>query len=112
MNAFVKHIAPMVACCAVLCAGALQYTHDVSHGDDAESCSLCWFIQHQMAGDIGPLPNVIDPHTEPVSVGQNTEYAVFIPLRFILRESNKDPPGSFAQKNPKTQSVTHILSAI
>jgi len=100
MNALVKHIAPMVALCTVLCAGTLQYTHDVSH-DTADGCSHCWFVQHQIAGDAPPAPDFVDPHTQPISVCQNAEDRTFVPQRFVLRESNKDPPGSFAHKNPK-----------
>jgi len=120
MNALVKHIAAVLTLCVVSGAIALRYTHDVSHGDrgsacgsdTAEGCSLCWFVQHQMAGDIGPLPDIVEPRTEPVSVGQKAKCAAFVPLRFVLRESNKDPPGSFAHENPKIQFVTDILSVI
>jgi len=113
MNTLVKHIALVLTWSALLCAGALQYTHDVSHGDAAKkNCSLCWFVQHQMAGDVSSVPNFIEPHIRPVSVCQNAKYTAFVPLRFVLREGNKDPPGPFAQQNPKTQFVTAILSAI
>jgi len=99
MKTFVKHIALIFACCALLCAGALQYAHDVSHGnakgDDAEGCSLCWFVLHQTAGAVPSVPDFIEPPVQPVSVCKNSNYLVFIPLRFILRESNKDPPGRF-----------------
>jgi len=112
MKTLVKHIALVLTWSTVLCAGALQYTHDVSHGGAADGCSLCWFVQHQVASDVGPVPNFIEPHIRPVSVCQNAEYTAFVPLRFVLREGNKDPPGPFAQQNPKTQFVTAILSAI
>jgi len=102
MSRVIKHIVLIFALCAVVCANALQYTHDVSHhdcesacdsnNDHADTCSLCWFVYHQILSDVHLDVVFIEPYVQSFLVHENDRYTAFLPLPLVHQESNKDPP--------------------
>ncbi|MFD2595289.1 hypothetical protein [Sphingobacterium griseoflavum] len=102
MKKLLLHILLVIGLVGLVSASALQYTHHQDHhdcaaatdkhGPDAEHCSLCWFVSHQVLGEIHLASLLPEAESSLVIPAEKARLLVRVLDQVHLLISNKDPP--------------------
>src|SRR5690606_7573479 len=103
MGHLLKHIFILLTISTTLLSATLQYTHthettqhedcpSAHHDHTADTCSLCWFMVHQVVDGLQVPTNVISPFEQTIDILHIPERSSFVLLYNVYSRSNRGPP--------------------